>query len=289
MLTDSHCHLDLLVADAVDPHAALAHVLDQANAHHVTRFLCAGIDLETYTNLRTLIDPFTSVSVSVGVHPNQQLAQEPTLDMLNHYIQDDRVVAIGETGLDYAYSDGHDPGWQRARFLLQIAAAQACQKPLIIHSRAAAADTIQLLKQSDAGTVGGVMHCFTEGWETAVQILDLGFYISFSGIVTFKNADALRQVAQKVPLDRLLIETDAPYLAPVPHRGHTNSPHFLPYTAAQLAQLRGLSVAEIAAITSANFLRLFPLAAVDPAPKNSAWKSETKASDRQSALFATDC
>ncbi|MFZ0791843.1 MAG: TatD family hydrolase, partial [Chromatiaceae bacterium] len=201
-----------------------------------------------------------NVSVSVGVHPGQEPDEaghiEPSLDDLVALADDRRVVAIGETGLDYYHGRG-DLGWQRERFRVHIAAARACRKPLIIHTRDAREDTIRILREEQAQEVGGVLHCFTETLEMAEQGMDLGFYVSFSGIVTFRNAADLREVASRVPLDRLLIETDSPYLAPVPHRGKPNEPRLVAHVAACIAELRGLSVEALAALTSANYFRLF--------------------------------
>jgi TatD DNase family protein len=200
------------------------------------------------------------VAVSVGVHPNEGVdgaqVSEPTVEGLLALADDARVVAIGETGLDYHYGHG-DLDWQRTRFRTHIRAARACGKPLIIHSRDAPQDTIRILREEGAEAVGGVLHCFTETWEMARQGLDLGFYVSFSGIVTFKNAGPLRDVARQVPLDRLLIETDSPYLAPVPFRGKPNEPRLVPYVASCIADVRDIPVAEVAATTTFNYFALF--------------------------------
>jgi len=232
-------------------------MMDQAARDGVSRMLCAGIDLEHYPAMRALVDPYPRVLVSVGVHPNERQAREPAAEELADIARaDERVAAIGETGLDYHYSQGN-LDWQRARFRRHVEAARRCGKPLIIHSRDAREDTIAILREEDAGAVGGVMHCFTESWEMARAALDLGFYVSFSGIVTFNSAEALRDVVRRVPLERLLIETDSPYLAPVPYRGKKNEPRFVALVAEKIAAIRGLEPAEIARITTRNFERLF--------------------------------
>jgi TatD DNase family protein len=258
MFVDSHCHLDRVDLTPYD--GDFDRMLAGARAAQVQHMLCVCIDLEHYRPMRELVASHADVSVSVGVHPNERSVAEPELESLIELGRDPDVVAIGETGLDYHYNQG-DLAWQRRRFETHIAAARAVGKPLIIHTRDARADTIALMRAADAGAAGGVMHCFTETWEMAKQALDLGFYVSFSGILTFKSATELRDVATRVPLQRLLIETDSPYLAPVPHRGKKNEPRFVPHVAALLAELRGLSVEEIAEITTANFFALFPAAA----------------------------
>lgn len=254
MLVDSHCHLDRV---SLKPYAGSFEAMMEATASAgVEHLLCVSIDLEHYPKMRSLIDPYPWVSVSVGVHPNERHRRDPTPDELVELASDPRNVAIGETGLDYYRSEG-DLGWQQQRFRNHIAAARACAKPLIVHTRDAREDTIGVLREEKAGDVGGVLHCFTETWEMARQALDLGFYISFSGIVTFANAADLREVAGKVPLDRILIETDCPYLTPVPHRGSPNEPRFVSHVADCIAQIRGMDAAEFAAVTRDNFFRLF--------------------------------
>jgi TatD DNase family protein len=206
-----------------------------------------------------LVEPEPGVSVSVGVHPNERDRRDPVADELVELAGHERNVAIGETGLDYFHGKG-DLGWQRERFRVHIEAARACGKPLIIHTREAREDTLRILREGGAGEVGGVMHCFTETWDMARRAMDMGFYISFSGIVTFRNAEALREVATRVPLDRLLIETDAPYLTPVPHRGKPNQPAYVRHVAERIADLRGLPVEQLIEVTGENFFRLFPAA-----------------------------
>lgn len=251
MLVDSHCHLDFpeLAANLTDVLANMAR-------NEVVAALCISVRLENYERLRALVAPHANLYASVGVHPDEADAQEPTLERLLALADDPKVVAIGETGLDYFRLTG-DLGWQRERFRTHIRAARASGKPLIVHTRAAANDTMDILRDEGAAQVGGVMHCFTESREIAEAAMALNFHISFSGIVTFKNAADLREVARNVPLERLLIETDSPYLAPVPHRGKRNEPAFVRHVAECLAELRGESFDTIAAATTANFHRLF--------------------------------
>lgn len=218
--------------------------------------LCVSVTLEKFPEVLALAHAYPHIFASVGVHPDEQQGQDPSVQDLVRLADDTRVVAIGETGLDYFRIKG-DMTWQQERFRRHIQAARATGKPLIIHTREAAQDTIRILREEHAESVGGVMHCFTENWDTAQAALDLGFYISFSGIVTFRNAEALREVARKVPADRLLVETDAPYLAPMPHRGKTNEPAFVRHVAEQLASLRNVSLEKLAATTTGNFFSLF--------------------------------
>ena len=256
MYVDSHCHLDRVNLTPYD--GDFGRLMAATGAAGVTHMLCVSIDLPRYPAMRALVDPYPKVAVSVGVHPNEgtESGPEPTVEALAALAADPRNVAIGETGLDYFRSEG-DLEWQRARFRTHIAAARACAKPLIIHTREARDDTIRILREEGADAVGGVLHCFTEDWGMAKQGLDLGFYVSFSGIVTFKTAAALREVARQVPLDRLLIETDSPYLAPIPHRGKPNEPRYVSHVAACIADLRGLPVEDLAQVTSDNYFRLF--------------------------------
>ncbi|EXJ15370.1 TatD family hydrolase [Imhoffiella purpurea] len=255
MLIDSHCHLDRV---ELKPYGGDFDAMMQATRGEgsVGRMLCVGIDLESYPEMRRLIDPYPEVDVSVGVHPNHTEGAEATFDRLIELADDPRNVAIGETGLDYFRSEG-DLVWQHERFRVHIAAARACGKPLIIHTRDAREDTIRILREEGADAVGGVLHCFTESWEMAEQGLDLGFHVSFSGIVTFRSAADLREVARRIPADRLLIETDSPYLAPVPHRGRSNEPRYVGHVADCIAELRGMDAEAIGALTAANYLRLF--------------------------------
>ena len=260
MLVDSHCHLDLLDLSAFP--GGLAGVIEAARAQDVTRFLCVSINLEHYPHMQALVERHDEVSVSVGVHPNERGGYEPTADELAALSARKGVVAIGETGLDYFRSEG-DLGWQRDRFRTHIRAARAAGKPLIVHSRDAADDTLQILREEGADEAGGVMHCFTGDWEMARKAMDLNLHISFSGIVTFRSAHELMDVARRMPLERMLVETDCPYLAPVPHRGKPNQPAYVRYVAEHIAQLRGVSLEQIAEVTTRNFLTLFkpPLAA----------------------------
>lgn len=254
MFVDSHCHLDRV--DLAHYRGDFAALVQSCTAAGVSRMLCVSIDLAHYPAMRQLVDPFPQIAVAVGVHPNHESDFVVTSAELVALAADPRVVAIGETGLDYFRSAG-DLSWQQARFRTHIAAAQSCGKPLIIHTREAREDTIRILAEARADEVGGVLHCFTENWEMAEQGLNLGFYLSFSGIVTFKTAIELREVARQVPLDRLLIETDSPYLAPVPYRGKPNEPRYLIQVADCLAALHGIDLQTLASITSANYQRLF--------------------------------
>lgn len=252
MFIDSHCHIDFPdFAEGVSP------LLENMARAGVSHALCVSVNLEHYPRVLALAESRANVFASVGVHPDHDEGREPSVAELVALAQNDRVVAIGETGLDYYRMRREDVDWQRDRFRTHIRAARAAGKPLIIHTRNAAEDTLSLMTEEVAGEAGGVMHCFTEDWATARAALDLGFYISFSGIVTFKNAKVLKEVARQVPLDRLLIETDAPYLAPVPHRGSRNEPAFVRHVAEEIASLKGIPLEQVAAATTANFLRLF--------------------------------
>lgn len=251
MLVDSHCHLDF-------PELAgqLDSVLALMRANGVTHALSVSVTLEDFPKIRAIAEANQNVFASVGVHPDYADAPVVTIEALTQLADHPKVVAIGETGLDYFRLKG-DLEWQRERFRTHIRAARACGKPLIIHTRSAADDTIRLMREEGAAVVGGVMHCFTENWDVAQAALDLGFYISFSGIVTFKNAKDLKEVAQRVPLDRMLVETDSPFLAPVPHRGKTNQPGFVLHVAEEISRLRGIGIDEVCAATTDNFGRLF--------------------------------
>jgi TatD DNase family protein len=251
MFVDSHCHLAFpeLAGD-------LPGVLARMRACGVEAALSVCTTLPEFAAVLATAESDPNVYASVGVHPDSTGTPEPTVEGLVDLARHAKVIAIGETGLDY-YRLPEPLDWQRERFRVHIRAARACRKPLIIHTRAAAADTLRIMREEGAADVGGVMHCFTESEAVARQALDLGFCISFSGIVTFKNARELQATAATVPLDRLLIETDSPYLAPVPHRGQSNEPAFVPHVAAKLAELRGDGLAAIASATSANFYRLF--------------------------------
>ena len=251
MFIDSHCHLDF-------PELAnrLNEVLARMQDNQVTHALCVSVNMQDFPRVLALAEAHSHLYASVGVHPDYPDVTEPSVVELVRLAQHSKIVAIGETGLDYYRLTG-DLEWQRQRFRNHIQAAIKCSKPLIIHTRSAAEDTIRLMQEEGADKAGGVMHCFTESWEVAQAALDLGFYISFSGIVTFKNAKALKEVAQKVPLERMLIETDSPYLAPVPYRGKTNEPGFVKHVAEEIARLRNCDVNTIAQQTTKNFIKLF--------------------------------
>ena len=253
MLIDSHCHLNLLAEEE----GGISAAIDNAKANLVDHILCISIDKASCHDILSLVDNNAYLSASVGIHPNIDQNENFTTDELIALADTEKVIAIGETGLDYFRSEG-ELGWQRDRFRTHIEAAKHLKKPLIIHTREARDDTMTILEDEQAKEAGGIIHCFTEDWDTAKRALDIGFYISLSGIVTFKSAKTLQDVAKNLPLDRILIETDAPYLAPVPHRGKTNQPAFVKHVAEFLAALRGDTVDNIAAATSANFHRLFP-------------------------------
>lgn len=257
MLVDSHCHLDRL--DLAPYDGDFSRFVAATHQAGVESMLCVSIDLESYPAMLDLVDDHDEIFVSVGVHPNDRDRHEPEPEELAELARHPKNVAIGETGLDYFREEG-DMGWQQERFRRHIRAARLADKPLIIHTRDAREDTIRILREEGAEQVGGVLHCFTETWEMAQAGMELGFYVSFSGIVTFKNADELREVARQVPLDRMLIETDAPYLAPVPHRGKPNEPKYVGKVCELIAGLRGISATELADITRDNFYRLFKAA-----------------------------
>jgi len=254
MLVDSHCHLDRLDLEPYD--GKLDGALAAARANGVGHMLCVCIDMDNFGAVLDIARCHDDVSASVGVHPNERDGEDPDADRLVALAADEQVVAIGETGLDYFRSEG-DLEWQRERFRRHIDAARRCRKPLIIHMRDATADTLRIMQEENAAEAGGVMHCFVEDWETAKAAMDLDFYISFSGIVTFNSARALQEVARKMPLERMLVETDSPYLAPVPFRGKSNQPAYVRQVAEHIAKLRNSSLDEIAAATTANYYRLF--------------------------------
>jgi len=251
MFVDSHCHLDF-----PELRADLPQLLDAMREHAVTHALCIAVEMNAWPQVHALAAEHDNLYASVGVHPDYADTQEPTVELLVAKAHLPKIVAIGETGLDYYRLEG-DLEWQRQRFRTHIRAEREAQRPLVIHTRAAAADTLAIMRDERAGECGGVMHCFTETWDVAAAALDLGFHISFSGIVTFKNAVALKDVARRVPLERMLIETDSPYLAPAPHRGKRNQPAWVAHLAAEIARLRDVPVETIAAATSHNFFHLF--------------------------------
>ncbi|MFP4080211.1 MAG: TatD family hydrolase [Ectothiorhodospira sp.] len=254
MLIDSHCHLDRI--DLTPFEGDLDRLLAAAAEAGVEHLLCVSIDMENFPGVRALAERYPQVSCSVGVHPSADAAADADVETLVRLADDAQVVAIGETGLDYHYNEG-DLEWQRERFRRHIRAARAAGKPLIIHTRDARADTLAILEEEGARETGGVLHCYTEDWDMARRGLDLGLYVSFSGIVTFRNAAALREVARRVPDDRLLVETDAPYLAPVPHRGKGNHPAWVRHVAECVADVRGVSLETLAGQTTANYHALF--------------------------------
>jgi TatD DNase family protein len=254
MFIDSHCHLDRL--DLSPYENGFVGLVSDSLKQGIEHMLCVSITLEKYHPMRALIDPFPEISVSVGVHPTETKCAEPTVNQLITLASDERVVAIGETGLDYFRVEGGSHT-QKDRFRSHIHAAIETNKPLIIHTRDAREDTLSLLKDERADRVGGVLHCFTEDWETAQRAIDLNFYISFSGIVTFKNAQQIQDVARRIPDDRFLIETDSPYLAPIPLRGKPNYPAYVKYVAEMLGRLRGVSTESIAETSRQNYYSLF--------------------------------
>jgi TatD DNase family protein len=261
VFVDSHCHLDFPeFADEIPS------LLDAMAAARVTHALCISVNLPDWPRVHALATSHANLYATVGVHPDYEDTPEPSVDNLVDLAARPKVVAIGETGLDYYRLSG-DLEWQRRRFRTHIRAARRTGKPLVIHSRSAGDDTLAIMREERAGEAGGVLHCFTETWDVARAALDLGFHISFSGIVTFKNALALKDVARRVPLERMLIETDSPYLAPVPFRGKRNEPAYVPKVAEEIARLTGVPVDEIARATSANFFRLF---GIDPAKERHA-------------------
>lgn len=258
MFIDSHCHINFEgLADR------LPEVLEHMRENQVTHALCVSVDLETLPSVLAIAEAHPNVYASVGVHPDHEHMREPSVTELVELAEHPKVVAIGETGLDYYRLEGRtidDMAWQRERFRTHIRAARQAGKPLIVHTRSSAADTLRIMTEEGASAIGGVMHCFTESWDIAQAAIEQNFFISLSGIVTFKNATALQDVARRVPLDRLLIETDSPYLAPVPFRGKPNEPAYVSHVGRFVALLRGIDAAKLGAATSANFFRLFSAA-----------------------------
>lgn len=257
---DSHCHLDMLDLSDFDGH--MDNVIELAKQNQVSDILSIAVDLEGFPRILETAKSYPNVSASVGLHPCHNPDEIVSIEQLSKLADDSNVIAIGETGLDYYMNEGTDPKdedflWQQERFRIHIRTSIKTKKPLIIHTRDAREDTLKILKEENAHKIGGIMHCFVEDIETAQQALEMGFYISFSGIVTFKNAKLIQEVAKIVPDNRLLIETDSPYLAPVPKRGKKNQPAYVAYIGEYLAQLRGASVEHIAKITRENYFRLF--------------------------------
>jgi TatD DNase family protein len=257
LLVDSHCHLDRLDLEPFG--GKLEGALENAREHGVGHMLCVCIDLEHFIDVLEPARAHNNIFASVGVHPNERDGEEPDVERLVELADDPNVVAIGETGLDYFRTE-EKMDWQQQRFRNHIAAAKQTGKPLIIHMRDATDDTLRIMREESAGDAGGVMHCFVEDWEAAKKAMDLGFYISFSGIVTFKNATELKDVAKKMPADLMLVETDSPYLAPTPYRGKSNQPAYVKYVAEHIAELRNESVEKITETTTENFFRLFSTA-----------------------------
>ena len=256
MYFDSHCHLDRIDLDDFDND--FDRLLGAIAADKVTRMVCIGVNLESFTAMHRRVAPYEHIFCTAGVHPEYQDSAQPTVAALCELAARDKVVAIGETGLDY-FHQTDDPGQQRDRFVTHIEAARECGLPLVVHTRDARADTLDLLRKHRADEVGGVLHCFTEDWEMASAAIDLGFYISISGIVTFNQAQNVRDMAVKIPLDSLLIETDSPWLSPAPYRGKTNHPGRVSLVAEKLAEIRHESLSTLAAATYANANRLFKL------------------------------
>lgn len=254
MLVDSHCHLNFpeLFNNLPDIKQAMQN-------NGVGYALCISVTLPDFPQVLALAETNENFFSSVGVHPDYENIEEPSFETLLKLADHPKVVAIGETGLDYFRLTGNLE-WQRTRFRTHIRAAIASGKPLIIHTRNAAEDTLRIMREENAHNIGGVMHCFTEDLEVALQAIELGFYISFSGIVTFKNAQSIKNVAKQIPLNRLLVETDSPYLAPMPYRGKTNQPAYVKHVAEEIAHLRSISFEEVSEATTANFFRLFSLA-----------------------------
>jgi TatD DNase family protein len=260
MFIDSHCHLSF-----PELKAELPRILEEMRTALVEQAVCICTTMEEADEVLGLAEAHPQLFASVGVHPDTEGLREPTLEELVERAKHPKIVAIGETGLDYYRLNGRsieDMEWQRERFRTHIRAARAASKPLVIHTRSSAADTLRVLNEEGGEQAGGVFHCFTEGADVAMAAVDMGYHISFSGILTFKNAADLREVAAQVPLERLLVETDSPYLAPVPYRGKTNSPAYVPHVAKVLAEVKGVSVEELATATSANTRRLFGMPAL---------------------------
>lgn len=256
MFIDSHCHLDRV--DLKPYSNNVGEYLEATKADSLDHMLCVSINWEDYPAMHNLVSDYSKISLSVGVHPNEVDGHDPSIDELVDVALSDQAVAIGETGLDYFRIEKESESIvQQQRFRNHIAAAKKIDKPIIIHTRDAKEDTIRIMQEESAGETGGVLHCFTEDWPMAKEALDLGFYISFSGIVTFKNAKQVQEVAKKVPNDRFLIETDSPYLAPVPMRGKPNYPNYVKYVAEKMAELRGIPLGKIAEMSSKNYDTLF--------------------------------
>ena len=254
MFIDSHCHLDKL--DVASQEGGIKAALQRAKNQQVSYVLCIGIDMENIQNVLHIAESHVNVFATVGAHPLYQENKSPSLDELLLLAEHPKVIGIGESGLDYFYCKG-DLQWQRDRFVTHIQAAVKADLPLVVHTRAAKSDTLDLLAEHGQGKVKGVLHCFTEDLDMAQQAIELGFYISISGIVTFNSADELRNVVDKIPLEKLLIETDAPWLTPVPNRGKPNEPKYVVDVAKKIADIKGVSIETVAAVTTNNFFTLF--------------------------------
>ncbi len=251
MYIDSHCHVNFPeLSQKID------EVLSNMESNNISHALCVSVTLDKINEIIDLTKKYSNIYASVGVHPDYENIEEPNIDTLFKYSKNEKVIAIGETGLDYFRLKG-DLSWQRDRFRTHIRAAIKSKLPLIIHTRNAQDDTISIMKEEGANSATGVMHCFTESYEMAKKAIDLGFYISFSGIITFKNAETLRETVKKIPIENILIETDSPYLAPVPNRGKLNEPANVVYVAEKIAELKGVAVEKVAEITTNNFFTLF--------------------------------
>lgn len=250
MFIDSHCHIDCI--DLKDHENSMDTLMQQAADDGVEQMLCVCIDLHEFDTMYDAVKNYKQVSVSAGMHPTHAVGESLSVDEILKYVQRDEVVAVGETGLDFFYQKDK-PDWQKNRFRYHIAAAKEVNKPIIVHTRDAAEDTIKIIKDEAAKDCGGVIHCFTEDWDFAKKSLDENFYISFSGIATFKTAEQIREVVRKVPADRFLIETDSPYLAPVPKRGKQNYPGYVKYVAECVAKERGISIEEVAELSKQNY------------------------------------
>jgi len=255
MFFDSHCHIDRIDLETFG--GSFDQLMQQVSEQNVSKMVCISVELDDFAAMQTLIKPYPNIYCSVGVHPDYEEAREPDVATLVDLSKSHQVVAIGETGLDYIQDNEYQ--WQRDRFRVHIAAAKQTNLPLIVHTRQAQKDTIDILKEENAADVGGVLHCFTEDWAMAKQAIELNFYISISGIVTFKQAKNVHEMVKQIPDDRLLIETDSPWLAPAPHRGKTNYPGYVPLVAQHLAQLRQTTVEHIAEITYHNAMKLFKI------------------------------
>ena len=251
MLVDSHCHLNF-----PELQSNMEQIRASMHDNQVGHALCISVTLKDFPQVLALAETYPNFYASVGVHPDYEDEPPFTVDDLVNLANHPKVIAIGETGLDYFRLTG-DLEWQRERFRTHIRAAIKSQKPLVIHTRSAAEDTLRIMREENAQLVGGVLHCFTESLDVALEAIDLGFYISFSGIVTFKNAVMLKEVASQLPLDRILVETDSPYLAPIPYRGKINQPAYVKHVAEELSRIRNVPLAEIMEATTANFFRLF--------------------------------